>query len=1479
MADINYSEIQDNEIEAIKAIYMDDFELIDSNVKPWKVSKRFKEFRIRLCPFQEDLKRFVEINLRAKMPSHYPKIPPEIFLESPRGILERQLEELRALVKRKVNAAVGAEMIFDIADLVLEYISSHHAGTEKSSFHEQMIKRQEQLNKEEEARAREERERLIMLEKEKERQEQITLSRALEEEMIKKEKRLEDERRKRKLLRSNLYLGSYPHLMGRDIEESLETLKRIRHPGLLKLLAFKVETVEKDSSWHLFVLSETRLKMPTLNCLLQLSGGIELSVFKRYFFELLKAVQTLHSSRLVYNCIRSDHIFVDPSDTPVEDCTKTVFDQATSSTKFLPRIYAKNSNLMEGGARIDVSWCPPEFSKEGVVSYKTDIWDLGVVFAEALLGFKALHNSMSVKDLVEVTTLGFPARDLLTSMLQQDPEERPTIQILLQHSFFKESRDLSCSSNLKLAVGSTGNSFRSQSPTEKHGSLRRSPTLAPKTASRYDNDFEELEFLGKGGFGEVVKSRNKLDGRVYAVKKVRLGAKETESSRKILREVAALSRLHHQSVVRYYTAWLEDASGAWDDEDGFASDGTFEEESTDYSHTHEADSGFLFMESSSRRRLVFPESSQAFCDVSSREPLGGSVESSGQEAAQRVLYIQMEYCDRSTLRDVIDEGVLVDDAWKFFRQVLAGLDHLHSQGMIHRDLKPSNIFLASNGDVKIGDFGLATSSLNGVEVYNSGKQSVDFAQGSLTSEIGTSLYISPEVLTKARYSQKVDMYSLGIIFFEMLYPFATGMERVVTLRDLRLPEIRFPSNFNRNKLAAQTQIITRLLSHDEKERPTAMELLRSQLLPSRMEDEFVLECIRTVSNPSAPQYSQLIDSLFQAEPDRHIDLMYGRKALLNRDKATLYYGVIRTLLTKVFRRHGAVERDAPMLAPKATNFSELQKPYHALDQQGRVVQLPYDLTLPFSRMVARTSMCPIKRFVFGKVFRQNSDEVEGAPLEVLEADFDIVTPAADIASEAEVLKVLDEAMVSFPSGLTADYCFQINHGRIASLILDTCKVPSAHRATVAIILSQLGLTKTLAQVRALLGRGQLPRATVEELLVFEVAGDLETSHARLRKLLKPHKQLIDQIFNELSALTSYLRRLGVHRKLLFNSFLMYNLHYYESGVLFRAARGGKRGDIFAVGGRYDALLIAQRSPLVAVRTTPHAVGASIALQKLILMLERYEAQRLVSRKPEDDHTWTPRRLDVLIASFGPGLLEERMDIAKDLWSHHIRCDFVREPGELPVDTCGARWVVLVKSSRREGVKVRNLLAKSECEVATVDLPNYLTCEIAEQARLDLQAGPRRRGDTFYKISEEEASSRADLAFVPPNQLVLEETGVGPFGVSILNVGANRINPKRKRLLMDRALAAVLRIAHNAFKPNTQVFVMEVPSEDLRKFQDCQLYDEESFKRVLATLTPFHRSQLQAARAALLTLPRDPPTAWLYSVRDDCAVNYQLIQLK
>ena len=73
------------------------------------------------------------------------------------------------------------------------------------------------------------------------------------------------------------------------------------------------------------------------------------------------------------------------------------------------------------------------------------------------------------------------------------------------------------------------------------------------------------------------------------------------------------------------------------------------------------------------------------------------------------LYVQMALCSDMTLREWMDArvGVEVGDSIHMFSQIVAGLTHVHSQNVIHRDLKPSNCFIASDGTIKLGDFGLA----------------------------------------------------------------------------------------------------------------------------------------------------------------------------------------------------------------------------------------------------------------------------------------------------------------------------------------------------------------------------------------------------------------------------------------------------------------------------------------------------------------------------------------------------------------------------------------------------------------------------------------------------------------------------------------------------------------------------------------------------------------------------------------------------
>ena len=131
-----------------------------------------------------------------------------------------------------------------------------------------------------------------------------------------------------------------------------------------------------------------------------------------------------------------------------------------------------------------------------------------------------------------------------------------------------------------------------------------------------------------------------------------------------------------------------------------------------------------------------------------------------------------------------------------FQQIVDAVEYVHLQGLIHRDLKPSNIFFSFDNKIKVGDFGLVTAITEGYNEAHtpSENEDVTFRNNLHTAYVGTHLYMSPEQINGQGYNYKVDIYSLGIILFELLIPFVTEMERIVALINLR--KSVFPKDFS-----------------------------------------------------------------------------------------------------------------------------------------------------------------------------------------------------------------------------------------------------------------------------------------------------------------------------------------------------------------------------------------------------------------------------------------------------------------------------------------------------------------------------------------------------------------------------------------------------------------------------------------------------------------------------------------------------------
>lgn len=1359
--DTELKELHENEFISIAAIYFNEVKDLRKSGPRWSPL----EFEIKLRSHygadqkkEEEIK--AEIDLYVKCSETYPETTPYLDIKKFKGISPEKIKTLKSELHQKCKTLLGNEMMMEVMFFAQDFLSAHKIP-QYESFFDEMVSNNEKKQREEAQMRLKQNEELMSLELQKleaiqlEKQRKIEALRdahkrtrfvietvnnvdspAAKEDVVHQRSRSTSASKEicsnenksnldcKEMLNSKLkFTGKKEfnvicgHCMGHNQRgcvtyHGIDTVSGV--PMVIikwtfnfcvnhKLKGQEWEALQKEQGFYLKQISNIEQEFKTLRQLsnkylvhylgfsyvtrkdkivitvLQenISGcpielvyrdiHITIPQLQHYTRQILEALKYLHDNSVVHKNLRTSGLFID------KDGVIRVSDYSLDK-----RVYDLYRTLTKE-SEIDIY--PPTIGKGGK---KGDIYRLGIL----LISLTDESPNFSPVKIPEHLNPTF--KDFLSKCLLHDEQDRWSAEQLLSHPF--------------LATTPVYKEIEMNNDDKDEDSINQMMINDEGIqGSRLRNEFDILKVLGKGGFGYVWKVKNKLDSRMYALKRIPLNPVNKQLNRKIKREVKLLSRLNHENIVRYYNSWIE---GSRDTEYCMGDDGSFsntdnkkkaeslgkasssvqweihdKEESSSSSEGYECededDDFIVFMSENSKLNENHSEVDIFDIDGSSTvEKVTDSDREQSQLQIKQFMYIQMEFCEKSTLRTAIDNGLHKDVSlvWRLFREIVEGLHYIHQQGVIHRDLKPVNIFLDSKDHVKIGDFGLATNvisksvatDISYSEAIHLSKSEVvsksEVEDGTQTGQVGTTFYVAPELASsvKVSYSQKVDIYSLGIIFFEMCYPpSVTGMERTIIITNLRHRDISFPSDANEILTEEMIQIISWLLQHDVSKRPSSNELITSKYIPPLLMEETELNSLlhTTVSNPQSRMYKHMISALFDQEVSTEFDFTYDIDAFKGQSskcKPTQIFSNVANTLNKIMKLHGAVYFSVPTLMPKNSIVS-VNNGVHIMEHGGGIVMLPYNLRIPFARHIARREIDFLKRYSLEKVFRQQ--KVFGChPREQYEFAFDIVTPTpSSFLPDAEVISAVSEIISEFSSLDSRNYYIRMNHASLLKAIFLYSEVDEKVENK---IFELAGKQKNKIITKSILTDNasnlQLSQRSLSRLGQFV---EFEEGIEKIISCLHPVMQkkstasvLAKNSLRELENIVSLTQSLGVKLPIFICPGLAHNVTLF-SGMVFQCVcklKSTKRKDaidILAMGGRYDKLISSFKLRTLSEGSKSvqqSGVGVSIAIESIVAaQLEANEVQ-------------TSDVADFLIYSEDAGMTSEKGALLKELWDYGVR---------------------------------------------------------------------------------------------------------------------------------------------------------------------------------------------------------------------------------
>ena len=277
--------------------------------------------------------------------------------------------------------------------------------------------------------------------------------------------------------------------------------------------------------------------------------------------------------------------------------------------------------------------------------------------------------------------------------------------------------------------------------------------------------YEILQILGKGGYGLVSKVKSKTNNKLYAMKKIDFSLiKQQEEKDLSLNEINIIRSLNSPHIIKYYNSFI----------------------------------------------------------------------------VGNCLYVLMEYMDNGDIKGYIEvhknmnKPIPEPELWELFYQCLAALQCIHNNNLIHRDIKPANLFMTNDKTIKIGDFGVSATRkkennmtyINSMNLMNTQNIMTNTKNSKEKLRIGTPVYMAPEMFTDEGYGSKIDVYALGITFFDMCF-YEHPRELVQKIDPYGNPVLDLkdiPPKFNQKIYSNELiKLIYWMIEKNHKKRPTSTE--------------------------------------------------------------------------------------------------------------------------------------------------------------------------------------------------------------------------------------------------------------------------------------------------------------------------------------------------------------------------------------------------------------------------------------------------------------------------------------------------------------------------------------------------------------------------------------------------------------------------------------------------------------------------------